>query len=206
MSNIDELFDRGDRHREELNELYRITKATDQRLGHGIHSLQSKIEATSNQISLQASANGRAIEASEASNRRIQDLKEIAEKGEGLAVTLDVHVKQTTRKFKGISDQIRQQIQQIQVLQTIVSTLTSRIESLEAIPSRRCTSCAKVIQPAKASHLKCEDCYLSKNTRSCTVCRLPYLPVHFSYKTCPKCYTVKKERKSKKTKSVKPLC
>ena len=97
MSNIDELFDRGDRHREELNELYRITKATDQRLGHGIHSLQSKIEATSNQISLQASANGRAIEASEASNRRIQDLKEIAEKGEGLAATLDVHVKQTIK-------------------------------------------------------------------------------------------------------------
>ena len=169
MSNIDKLFDRGDRHREELNELYRLTKATDQRLGHSIHSLQSKIEATSNQISLQASANGRAIEASEASNRRIQDLKEIAEKGEGLAATLDVHVKQTTRKFKGISDQIKQQIQQIHNLQTIVFTLTSRLESLEAIPSRRCTACAKVIQPAKASHLKCEDCYLSENIRSCTV-------------------------------------
>jgi len=197
-STIDDLYDRGDRHRDDLNELFKTTRCIDERLGNALQCFNNRIEAISHQTSLQASANGRAIEASEVSKRRIHDLEETSKRGEGLAAALDVHVKQTAMRFQGISEQVFEHGQLLHSLQAVISTLESRVETLEGIPSRRCTGCNKVIQPAKASHLKCENCYLSKKSRPCTICSKQYLPVHFSYKICPPCYLARKERKTKK--------
>lgn len=198
MSAIDELYEKGKRHRDDLNELFQTTRATDERFSNVFRNFNSKIEANSNQISLQAAAKRRAIEAREALNRRIQDLEETVKEGKGLAASLDVHVQQTAMRFRSISGQVREQGQLLQSLQAIISTLTSSVQTLEAVPSRRCSNCEKVIQPVKASHTKCEDCYLSKKRRPCTICSSTYLPVHFSYKICPCCYHAKKDRKAKK--------
>ena len=186
MSPIEELYEKGDRHRNDLNELYRITNATDQRLDNAIRDINSRLNDTSDQTS-----------------SKIQDLEKTLERGKGYAFELEVHVKETARRFRGITDLCNQQRQQIHSLQTLVSTLTTRLDVLEAIPSRRCTSCAKVIQPIKASHLKCEECYLNKRSRTCTICSSSYLPVHFSYTICPPCYLTKKRKKNQKAKPVK---
>ena len=198
MSNIDELFDRGDRHREEIEELWRTTTTTEQRQGTQIQHITSRLNAVSDQVSLQASAKEKTTEASEASNRRIHDLEETVKKGKGSALELDVHVKETARRFRGLTDQCNQQRQQIESLQALVSTLTTRLEAQEAIPTRRCTSCDKAIKPAKQTHVKCEECYLRKRSRTCTICSLNFLPVHFSYKVCPPCYITKKAKKPKR--------
>jgi len=199
MSAIDELYEKGDRHRNELNELYQITRATNQRLGDTITKINARFNhTTANLQTFTDTAKGRANEAAEASNRRIQVLEKNFEKGEACALKLDVHVKQTATGLRSINDQSSQHQNRISQLEGIVADLTRRLIELEAVPSRRCSSCAKVIRPSKASHLKCEDCYLTKRSRSCTICSSSYLPVHFSYKICPPCYLTKKAKQAKK--------
>ena len=125
--------------------VWRTTTTTEQRQGTQIQHITSRLNAVSDQVSLQASAKEKTTEASEASNRRIHDLEETVKKGKGSALELDVHVKETASRFRGLTDQCNQQRQQIESLQALVSTLTTRLEAQEAIPTRRCTSCDKEI-------------------------------------------------------------
>ena len=202
MSEIDELYEKGDRHRKELNNLFQITRATDERLCDSIRKVNARFANTSAIIqTVKDTAKGMAHEAAEASTRRIQVLEQNFEKGEGCALKLEVHVKQTTNGLRSINDQSIQHQNRIVQLENIVADLTRRWIELEAVPSRRCSSCAKVIRPKKASHLKCEDCYLTKRSRSCTICSSSYLPIHFSYKICPSCYLTKKAKQTKKQSS-----
>jgi hypothetical protein len=184
----DYVDDRLHRHRKDINKLFDKSKCTDSRL----KSINSQLH------SLQATANGRANAASEAVYGRIQVIEETVKKGEGIADTMNVHIYQVNSRLRVLADEAEAHRRENIELRSLVKDLTTRLEQLEAVPTRRCTSCSIVIRPAKPTHLKCDNCYSSSKERTCTKCTETFYPVHYSYKICPSCYLKKKAKKSQK--------
>lgn len=169
------------------------------------HSKEEQKAINSTLKRLQETANGRACAASEATHKRIQDLEESVSRGEGIGDELNVHILQTNARQKFFSEAISANSCEVRALKKLVESqadqieaLTKRLEQLEAVPTRRCTSCSKVIRPTKPTHLKCDDCHLSKKLRSCTTCSEKFYPDHYSYKICHFCYIKKKAKKQSK--------
>ena len=176
------------RHRNDLSDLFNIAEENRKKC-KTIYTARDE---------LLASDKGRVTAAGEATDRQIQDLKEQARRGEAIADTVKLIEIQTAMRLKAISAERDTHIQRTTDLEDIVKDLTSRIQKMEAIPTRKCTSCQVAIRPTKASHMKCEDCYLAKRTKSCTTCQTKFVPIHYSYKICPTCYLLKKASKAKK--------
>ena len=81
-------------------------------------------------------------------------------------------------------------------LKVIVATLEEKLGSLQLVTAKRCVACDAIIQSQNPSHLKCEKCYLTRQSRSCSRCFSSYTPVHFSHKMCPTCHSAKQTNKT----------
>jgi len=174
------------RHRQEINQLW------DRGDNHSkkLETLQTDFN------SLQAAANRRALDAREATTTQIEALREEVKKGEGIIDSVNVIELQTSARLRTFATESADKQRQITKLEELVHSLTSRLEQLEAVPTRRCTSCDIVIRPVKSSHLKCESCYLVKILKKCTKCGDKFNPTHHSYKVCPFCYLLKKSKQA----------
>jgi len=182
----DDNAERLSRHRQEINQLW------DRGDNHS-----NKIETLHTDFnSLQAAANRRASDAREATEKRIDAIEEAVKKGEGRGDSINVIELQTSARLRNFATESADKQRRIIKLEELVHSLTTRLEQLEAVPTRRCTSCDIVIRPVKSSHLKCESCYLSKKLKTCTKCSDKFNPVHYSYKVCPFCYILKKSKQT----------
>lgn len=174
------------RHRQEINQLWNRGENQSEKL----KTLQTDFN------SLQATAKRRASVAREATETRIEVLEEAVKKGEGVVDSVNVLDIQTSVRLRNFATESADQKRRIIQLEELVHSLTTRLEQLEAVPSRRCTSCNIVIRPVKSSHLKCDSCYLDKKLKKCTKCSDKFNPVHHSYKVCQFCYLLKKSKQA----------